>query len=528
VIWVDREVKKIKERNLPLEWVDDMWTPSGRVHVGSLRGIIIHDLVYKVLLDNKIKTNFTYVFDDQDPMDGIPSYLDKKKWEKYMGVQLYKIPSPEKGYDTFAEYYAQEFQRIFESLNCHPKIIRGSELYLSGKMNGVIKEVLDNAEKVRRIYKKVANSNKPTDWFPFSVVCKNCGKIGTTQVYKWDGTDVYYRCEPGMVVWAKGCGNKGKASPYDGNGKIPWKVEWACKWKVIGVTVEGAGKDHMSKGGSHDISSAICNEIINYPVPYPLTHEHFTSGGKKMSSSKGIGATAKEMAEMLPAELLRFFIVRSPINTAIDFDPHADTILNLFDDYDRCLNAYFDKLEGKLPEGKEGEVLSDFARIAELSEVRPLPLKRIFLPRFRTIVNLVRSKADLLAYCEIQKGSSLQSEEKKLLEERELYAQKYLAEYITEEDEKKSRQDAPKMKLNEKQKKFLKLLAKKLESLKSSADREMIQNAVFEVLKSERFQAKDIFPAFYNVLTGQPSGPKAADLILSLGIKKTTQLLQVY
>jgi lysyl-tRNA synthetase class I len=25
-----------------------------------------------------------------------------------------------------------------------------------------------------------------------------------------------------------------------------WKVDWAAHWKAIGITVEGAGKDHMS------------------------------------------------------------------------------------------------------------------------------------------------------------------------------------------------------------------------------------------------------------------------------------------
>ena len=49
MIWADREAKRLKERSLPLEWVDDMKTPSGRIHVGSLRGVIVHDLIYKAL-----------------------------------------------------------------------------------------------------------------------------------------------------------------------------------------------------------------------------------------------------------------------------------------------------------------------------------------------------------------------------------------------------------------------------------------------------------------------------------------------
>jgi len=80
MIWADREAKRLKERNLPLEWADDMKTPSGRIDVGSLRGVIVHDLIYKALKDIGVKTKFSYVFNDMDPMDGMPSYLDKNIW----------------------------------------------------------------------------------------------------------------------------------------------------------------------------------------------------------------------------------------------------------------------------------------------------------------------------------------------------------------------------------------------------------------------------------------------------------------
>lgn len=172
MIWVDRELQKIRERALALEWVDDMKTPSGRIHVGSLRGVVIHDLIYKVLLENKINTKFTYIFDDHDPMDAIPSYLEFAKWEKYAGMPLYKLPSPEKGYDSFAQFYALEFQQVFESINCHPEIIWMSQIYKSGKMNDVVREVLDKSDIIRDIYKEVTKVEKPKDWHPFNIICE--------------------------------------------------------------------------------------------------------------------------------------------------------------------------------------------------------------------------------------------------------------------------------------------------------------------------------------------------------------------
>lgn len=527
MIWVDREVEKIKQRNLSLEWVDDMKTPSGRIHVGSLRGVVIHDLVYKVLLEEGANAKYTYVFDDHDPMDAIPSYLEFDKWEKYAGMQLYKIPSPEKDYKSFAQFYAKEFINVFESINCHPQIVWASQLYNSGKMNEVIKEILDDSDKVRAIYLKVSKVKKPKDWHPFNAVCEKCQKIGTTYVYKWDGEYVYYKCQPKMVAWAKGCGYEGKVSPYNGNGKLNWRADWPAKWKVIGVTVEGAGKDHMSAGGSYDMAVAICKQILNYQPTYPLSYEWFTIGGRKMASSKGIGTSAKEAAQILPSNVLRFLIVRTPIHTALDFNPNGDVILNLFDDFDRCMNAYFDKLEGKIPEGKPGEVLNDFARIFELSEVKPLPKKRLFVPRFRTMVNLIKTtKSDLVKFFEKQKGEKLTAEEKKLLEERTVYAQVYLKNYAQDTERVEFLEKLPEgLKLTSRQKEYLKKLHVRIKNLKSKK-RDEIQNAIFAALKDGNFRAREVFEGFYKILVGKDFGPKAADIVLKFGTDKVVKRLK--
>ncbi|QQG44753.1 MAG: lysine--tRNA ligase [Candidatus Roizmanbacteria bacterium] len=526
MIWVDREVKKLKERNLTLEHVDDMKTPSGRIHVGALRGVVIHDLVYKVLLENNVKSSFTYVFQDFDPMDAIPSYLDYDKWEKYAGMRMCDVPSPVEGFKNFAQYYASEFKQVFESINCHPEIIWESDLILAGKMNEVIKEALNNADKIREIYKRISKAEKPADWYPFQVVCENCRKIGTTQVYKWDGEFVYYKCLPQMVAWAKGCEHEGKISPFNGNGKLHWKVDWPALWKVTGITIEGAGKDHMSSGGSFDVAKALCEEVFNYPPVYPLPYEWFIIGGKKMSSSKGVGTSAFEVSQILPADVLRFLIVRTPIGTAVDFNPNGDTIPNLFDDYDRCLNAYFDKLEEKIPDGKPGEVLEDFARIIELSQVKPLPKKRLFIPRFRTVVNLIKTQVDIPDFFEKQKGSPLTSEEKEMVDERITYAQIYLKDYALAEEKIEFIEKIPEdFTPTENQKKFMQNLTDNLENRKPET-RDDIQQVVFETLKQNNFQPKEVFSVFYKLLIGRDAGPKAADLILNFGLDKVIKRLR--
>ncbi|MBU3978070.1 hypothetical protein KKE68_00015 [Patescibacteria group bacterium] len=176
MFWADDIAKKLKKRKLPLEWVDDMKTPSGRVHVGALRGVIVHDLVYKALKDIKVNTKYTYVFENHDPMDDIPSYLDKEKFEKYLGLPLFKVPSPVEGYENYARYYALEFQRVFNTIGCTPEIIWAKDLYTSGRMNGAIKTALDNAAEVKKIFEETYKKELPKNWYPYQLYCPNAAR----------------------------------------------------------------------------------------------------------------------------------------------------------------------------------------------------------------------------------------------------------------------------------------------------------------------------------------------------------------
>jgi len=304
MFWADKVADEIiSSGKYKPYWVDDMKTPSGRIHVGALRGVVVHDLVYKALKDKGETVKFTWVFEDHDPMDDIPSYLSREKYEDYLGMPLYKIPSPKSGFDNYAQFYAKEFEDVFREIGSTPEIIWTKDLYTSGRMNDVIKEVLDNAAEVRKIYEEMYDKKLPNTWYPYQLYCPKCEKVSTTNVDGWDGKEVTYECQEDKVSFTKGCGAKGKTTPFSNErgmvGKLPWKVEWACKWKVIGITVEGAGKDHMSKGGSHDLASQICKRVINYPVPYPVAYEWLLVGGRKMSSSKGVGTSAKDILELL-------------------------------------------------------------------------------------------------------------------------------------------------------------------------------------------------------------------------------------
>lgn len=464
MLWLKKIIKDLKKTGKKDFLVSDYKTPSGKIHVGALRGVFIHDAVCQALKKEGKKAEFVYGFDDFDPMDSLPVYLDKKKFEPEMGKPFCGIPSPVKAFKSYAEYYAKDFEDVFEACGSKPKIIRLSEEYRAGKFDAVIKEILAQAEKIREIYKKVSGSVKEKDWLPISMVCQKCGKIGTTYASKFEDGEVTYECRDDYVKWAKGCGYKGKGSPYQSGAKLPWKVEWAAKWKVYGTDVEGAGKDHSTAGGARDIAKTIAVEVLKIKEPYNIPYEFFLIGGKKMSSSKGVGATAREMIEILPPEILRYLILRTPPDRAINFNPEGETIPQLFDDYDK--------------------------------EYPGAPLS------FRKVVFA------------IQLG---QSDQLKKSQEREKYARIWLKRFAPERYIFSVQKKLPESvkNLSKEQKAFLEKIKKILEDDQKITGEEM--HAKIHSLKEElKISPRDAFSAIYLIFLNKDSGPQAGWFLVSL------------
>jgi lysyl-tRNA synthetase, class I len=494
MFWADR----IREKLNTAQHIDDMFTPSGYAHAGSLRGPILHDVVSRVLSEKDKKTVYTYVFNDFDPMDGLPPELMEVSG-RYLGYPLRLAPSPDGKKRSFADFFADDFKTVLTNLGMNATYLSSWDMYHEGKFNDAIKTALENVEKIQNIYKSVSGSTKKDrGWYPLQVICPECKKLGTTMVTGWDGEKVRFKCEENMVSWATGCGFEGTISPFDGNAKLPWKVDWPAHWKVLGVTFEGAGKDHASRGGSYDIAFEECREVFDIPKPFYFPYEFFLFGGKKMASSKGIGLKARDITNILPPEVARFLIVRVIPNKALEFDPTGDTIPNLFDEFDRCAKSYWDNSD------------PDMARIYELSMVNEKYHKQIFLPRFKDVINVVqnRKESETEVFVKI-KGGKLNETETEILNQRIKYAKIWIEKFMLKEDKNEISEDIPKeaVGLTMEQKSFL-LKAGELLSQKSWKPDDLQQN-LYELTKTENIGAKLAFEAIYRSLTGKQFGPKA-------------------
>lgn len=497
--WADKLIQKIK--NNKKHRVDDMKTPSGHAHAGSLRAISTHGLIYEAMKKAGMEVDFTYIVNDMDPMDGLPRYLSAEEYKQHMGKPVYTIPAPDGISENFASQYANEYIGAFNKIGFKPQIMWSSKLYADGLMNDYIKIALNNVEEIRKIYKQVADQDKPEGWYPFQVICPNCGKVGTSLVTNWDGENVEYECKKDLVEWAIGCGEKGSVSPYNGTGKLMWKVDWPAHWSVLNITVEGAGKDHFSAGGSRDVGTEIMKNVFKIEPPFGFLHEFLLIGGAKMSSSKGNATTAAQFVEFFPPEVGKFLFVRTPYQRAMNFDPNmSNTIPDLFDEYDRCAIQWFES---------KGE--TDYGRMFEASQIKNTPTELLYMPRFRQIATLMQMPSvDLIEFFSNDKGSALTEDELSILEERKKYAQLWLENFADESDIFEISEEVPAevKNLDSDQKRFLSLLVEML-SEKEFANGDDLQQEIFELGKKNEIKSKKVFQAIYITLFGKTHGPKA-------------------
>jgi len=500
--------------------VNDSKTPSGTVHVGSLRGPVILDTIWRALRARGVEAHLLYGVDDLDPMDA-QALLTPDAIDREMGRPLAHVPDPAGDcHESYARHFAGIFIETFKGLGVIPeRYYWMSDIYPTGAMDGYIRTALDRAQVVRDIYRRVANVQHPATWHPINVICENCGKIGTTIVTKWDGERVFYECRETLVTWARGCGHSGWVAPFGGRAKLPWNLEWAAQWSLLGVTIEPCGKDLSTAGGSRDRSDEIAREVFEREPPLNVPYEFINIGGKKMSTSKGRGAAAHEIVQVIPPEQLRFFFLRPKPNSAVDFEPNqTDAVPRLFDEFDRFAAA---------TAGKEvrGEIAPGFAGTFAYSLLDPdadvAAEAAAFRPAFSHLALLLQiPNVDLAGRVAAEKGSPLTERETATFDERVGAARAWLEAYAPERAVVAIRPELPAepvAALDEEQRRYLGQLADAALSADAPpASGEAWQDLIFAVAAASALPNGQAFAALYGAFLGRTNGPRAGWLLASL------------
>ncbi|MEP6639356.1 MAG: lysine--tRNA ligase, partial [Chloroflexota bacterium] len=309
----------------------------------------------------------------------------------------------------------------------------------------------------------------------------------------------------------------GWISPFGGAAKLPWNLEWAAQWSLFGVTIEPGGKDLSTAGGSRDRSDAIAREVFEREPPLNVPYEFLNIGGKKMSTSKGKGAAAHTIAEVIPPEQLRFLMLRPRPNQAIEFDPDGtDAIPRLFDEFDRIAAATAGReVKGELPPGYQAtfqySLLDPNADVAAEAA--------LFRPAFSHLALLVQIPGvDVEARVEAEKGSPLTDRERLIFEERIAAAGAWLETYAPDRAKVAVREDhlpAEADALDPGQRSFLAAVAATI-TADPPVGGDAWQSAIYDAARATGLPPGEAFAALYLAFLGRTNGPRAGWLLASL------------
>ena len=158
MFWIEEVINKVDKSKFQI--INDSKTPSGEPHVGSLRGVLIHDAIFKFLNSHDIPAKYTFGSDDYDPLDEIPKGQDEH-FEKYLGMPLCNVPAPvNSNYTDMADHFISGFFETFRKLGVQTETYRMRDIYRSGKFNNAIDKILSNSDKIRGIYESISGSKK--------------------------------------------------------------------------------------------------------------------------------------------------------------------------------------------------------------------------------------------------------------------------------------------------------------------------------------------------------------------------------
>lgn len=531
VYWTDKLAKDVidKEkklrRGIKVFRTESGLGASGFPHIGSFGDVVRSYSVSLALKDAGVKSEYIAYSDDFDGLRKVPLTLPDTL-EKFIGVPVAYIPDPFKCHDSYGEHMSSLLIDAIEKAGIDYTFQSAAENYRKGVLDEAIETILLKSEKVGQIVKNLTGQEKFIETLPYFPVCEKCGKIYTTRAYKMieDEHKVLYVCDQEFQgknlnddkkIVIKGCGHKGEASYFKGNGKLSWKPEFAARWKSLKILFEPYGKDIKD---SVLINDAICREILDFEPPTHVMYEMFLDkSGKKISKSYGNVFTPQVWFNYGNTQSCILLMLKRFEGTR---ELDVTDIPKYFDELAKLSKIYFG-LE-KIDDKKD---LDNRKRLFEYVYFLKPPKKSVAIP-YAVMVEIAKILPEkdqvgfaiekLKEFGHLKKTSKvIEKEVGKLLE----FAKNWTRDFEKKEVLEVALSDGEKSAIIE-----------LIGAIKTENDADILQKRIFDVSNKFGIKPKKFFQTIYMILLNSERGPRLGHYILQAGkneiIKKLSATIQ--
>ena len=505
--WADVVAEKLLESGKK-HVISSGITPSGPIHLGSMREILTADAVVRSVNDKGGEAKLIYIADNADPLRKVYPFLDENKFKDYVGRPLAEIPAPD-GNGSYDQFFLKPFFKSLENVGVIPEVVDNYQFYKDGKYKECTKTIIEKRKEVREILEKISGRQLPKNWFPWTFKDED-GKLCNGKFTRYEWPNVYFE---------NGAGKEIVNNLEKGEGKLPWRLDWPSKWKILNVTFEAFGKDHATKGGSFDTGKRIVRNILGSAVPHHIVYEWINLKGKgAMHSSTGLAISADEMLRMAPPEVIRWLIMQPQPNRHVDFDPGLG-LLNSVDKYDRIEKDYY---------GKNLEENS--ARAFELSQIGKRTENKEQIIPYRHLVTLTQSKdtIDEIERTLMRTGeiSELNKSERAKLELRIKCIKGWIKKHAPESVKFEVQKSAPSIDFGDDDLKRIGQLREQIGKIEWTPEK--IHDSFYTLQEKNDTPAKEYFRIMYLTILGKERGPRLGFFLATMEQKFVVERLNSY
>jgi lysyl-tRNA synthetase class 1 len=230
-------------------------------------------------------------------------------------------------------------------------------------------------------------------------------------------------------------------------------------------------------------------------MPYNFINR--TGDTKKMSKSAGDVITAAELLEMLPPEVVWFFVLRYAPDKQLFFD-EGPTLMRLVDEFGELL-AKADKTPG------EQQLLELCLHGIEQPTISRVPFSML-VASYQAALKDVPRTLEIIGRSEYAEVAQADAE---IIRSELSFIDAWLSKKAPDELKFSLAETVDANQFTDLQKQFMTDLASRIEAAPDDADGAWFHAAIYELKDSSGLQPKELFTTLYQAIIAKDSGPRA-------------------
>jgi lysyl-tRNA synthetase, class I len=255
----------------------------------------------------------------------------------------------------------------------------------------------------------------------------------------------------------------------------------------------------MTTGGSYDTGVQIMKDVYEAEPPYPVSYDFINMAGdnKKMSASQGTGLDAAEASRLMPPEVTRFFVLRSPPLKRLYFDP-VNGVVKLMDEF-AAFAAKSDRTDS------EEQLLYVCTRGIGRKTVSRIPFS-LLVAAYQAAL---KEPDATLAIISRSEYAAIAKEDAEIIKDELEFIAAWLDKQAPDDVKFDLAETVDAGAFTDTEKQFLAALAGKISAAPEAADGDWFHQAIYELKDGSGLPPQELFGALYRAVIGKTSGPRA-------------------